>query len=165
MRTSYRPAFIELTHSTAYEILFFVALLATALALGAALAHALELPNKIGLPKDEYFIVQKAYLGWNRLVYILVIELASMVAVAAMSRHEPFVLWPVVIAISCLVFAQAVFWIYTYPANAATESWTIAPGNWDALRTQWEYSHAVGAALQILAMSFLIVAALARARG
>ena len=33
-----------------YEIVFFLALLATALALGGALAHALELPNKIGLP-------------------------------------------------------------------------------------------------------------------
>jgi len=154
-----------LAHSTAYEIAFFLALLTTALALGAAVAHALELPNKIGLPRDEYFIVQKAYLGWNRLVYLLAIELVSMVAVAAMSRHEPYVLWPVVLSIACLLCAQALFWIYTYPANAATESWTVIPDNWHALRSQWEYSHAAGAALQILAMSALIVAALARARG
>ncbi len=148
----------------AYDILFFIALLATALALGAALAHALELPNKIGLPRDEYFIVQKAYLGWNQLVYLLAVELAAMVAVAYMSRHEPHVLWPVAAAISCLLLAQALFWIFTYPANTATQSWTVKPDNWDILRRQWEYSHAAGAALQILAMSSLIVAALARAR-
>jgi hypothetical protein len=44
-----------------------VALLATAVALGAALAHALELPNKIGMSVDTYFIVQQVYSGWNRL--------------------------------------------------------------------------------------------------
>jgi hypothetical protein len=30
-------------------------------ALGAALAHALELPNKIGLSREHYFIMQRAY--------------------------------------------------------------------------------------------------------
>jgi hypothetical protein len=44
-------------------IVFFVVLLASALVLGPALAHLLELPNKIGLPREEYFIVQKAYRG------------------------------------------------------------------------------------------------------
>lgn len=165
MNTTHHPAGHEIAHSMAYEVVFFVAVLATALALGAALAHALELPNKIGLPRNEYFMVQKVYLGWNQLAYLLAVQLAAMLAVAAMSRHEPYVLWPFVIAISCLLCAQALFWIYTYPANAATESWTVIPDNWHALRSQWEYSHAAGAALQILAMSALIVAALARARG
>jgi hypothetical protein len=41
------------------NIAFFVALLASALVLGPALAHLFELPNKIGLSRDDYFIVQK----------------------------------------------------------------------------------------------------------
>jgi hypothetical protein len=45
-------------------VAFFVALLTSALVLGPALAHLLELPNKIDLPREEYFIVQKAYRGW-----------------------------------------------------------------------------------------------------
>lgn len=126
------------------------------------MAHALELPNKIDLPKDEYFVIQKAYAGWNRLIFLLAIEFLSLLALALISRHEPWVLWPVVISIACLVVAQALFWIYTYPANAETVSWTVAPDNWRALREQWEYSHAAGAALQVLAMSSLIVAALVR---
>lgn len=148
----------------AYEAVFFVALLATALALGGALAHALELPNKIGLPSDEYFIVQKAYRGWNQLAYLLIVQFTSMIGVAVMSRHEPYVLWPAVAAIICLLSAQALFWMYTFPANVATENWTVIPDDWEALRRQWEYSHAAGAAFQILAMSSLIIAALARAR-
>ncbi len=151
--------------STAFGILLFVAMLATALAMGAALAHLLELPNKVALPSDQYFIVQQSYRGWNRLAYLLVLELATMVAVAVMARHEPAVLWPVVIAILCLLAAQALFWIFTYPANVATENWTMIPADWETLRRRWEYSHAAGAILQTFAMAALIFATIARARG
>jgi hypothetical protein len=63
-----------------------------------------------------------------------------------------------------LALAQAVFWVWTFPANIATENWTIAPPNWEALRAQWEYSHLAGAGFQVLTMCALIVAALARRR-
>lgn len=149
-------------HSIPYDIVFFIALLATALALGAALAHALELPNKIDLPEREYFIVQQAYRGWNQLAYLLAIQLISMLAIAGLSRREPRVLWPTLAAILCLLCAQAVFWTYTYPANVATDNWTAIPADWESLRTRWEYSHVLGAAFQVLAMSALIVAVLAR---
>ncbi|HEU4618483.1 MAG TPA: DUF1772 domain-containing protein [Gammaproteobacteria bacterium] len=151
--------------SMLYDVVFFVALLATALALGAALAHALELPNKIHLPKDQYFVVQQAYNGWNRLAYLLLVELLSMIALAFMSRRDPRVFWAVVAAICCFAAAQAVFWIFTYPANVATANWTRAPESWEALRARWEYSHAAGAAFQTLAMASLIVAVLGRGRG
>ena len=60
--------------SRTYDILFFVAMLASAMALGGALAHLFELPNKIGLPQEEYFIVQQAYRGWNRLAWLLLVQ-------------------------------------------------------------------------------------------
>jgi hypothetical protein len=147
---------------TGIDLLFFVALLSTALALGAALAHALELPNKISLSEHEYFIVQKAYRGWDRLAFLLLVELCSMSAVAVQWRHEPRILWPTVIAIACLLCAQAAFWIYTYPANTATHNWTTVVPDWQARRRQWEYSHAVGAVFQVLAMNALTIAALSR---
>ena len=68
--------------------------------------------------------------------------------------------WFLLTAVGCLVLAQIVFWIYTYPANVATENWTVIPENWEALRGRWEYSHATGALLQLLAMRSLFVAAL-----
>lgn len=147
-----------------YDIAFFIALLSTALALGGALAHVFALPNKIGLPRDQYFVVQSIYFGWARLAYLLVIEIISMLAIIFKSRGQPYVLWPAIVAVLMLVAAQAVFWIYTYPANVATNNWTVIPENWEILRRNWEYSHAAGAAFQLLAMSALIVAALARAR-
>jgi len=150
-------------YSISYDIVFFIALLATALALGAALAHALELPNKINLPEREYFIIQQVYRGWNQLAYLLVIQLISMLAVAVFSWYKPRVLWPTLAAILCLLCAQALFWTFTYPANVATDNWTAIPADWDSLRTRWEYSHALGAAFQVLAMSALIIAVLGRA--
>jgi hypothetical protein len=42
----------------------FFSLLFAALALAPALAHLLELPNKIGLSRDNYPVVQQIYRGW-----------------------------------------------------------------------------------------------------
>lgn len=146
------------------DIAFFVALLATALALGAALAHAFELPNKIGMARDAYFIVQQAYRGWNLLGVVLLVQLIGILSAAALSRRRSRVALPTVLAAVFLLCAQAVFWIFTYPANVATENWTVTPENWEVLRRQWEYSHAVGALFQLLAMISLVIALLVRAR-
>lgn len=149
----------------ARNIAFFIALLATALALGAALAHALELPNKIALSRDDYFVVQKAYRGWDRLAFLLLIELSAMAAVTYLYWGQPPVRWPVLAAIACIFIAQAIFWSFTFPANMATSNWTAIPPNWEALRRNWEYSHAAGALFQCLAMASLIIAVLSRPSG
>lgn len=149
-------------NSTTNDIAFFVALLATALAMGAALAHALELPNKIDMLRDHYFVVQRAYDGWNRLAYLLAVELVGMLAVIWLYRSESRVLAPALAALACLVIAQAIFWIWTFPANQATANWTMQPDDWERLRREWEYSHLAGAVFQTLAMASLILAVLRR---
>jgi hypothetical protein len=147
-----------------HDSVLFVALLSTALAMGAALAHALELPNKIGLSRDDYFTVQAIYRGWNLLAILLLIQFASIVGVIVLSTPNTYVFRAANAALIALVAAQAVFWAFTFPANAATQNWTHVPSDWETLRMQWEYSHAVGAAFQITALCALIFAALARAR-
>lgn len=148
----------------AYTITFFIALMATALALGGPLAHVLEFSTKIELPRDQYFIVQAIYAGWNRLAYLLAIQFASIIAVLIFARNEPLVFWSTIVSLLGLIAAQTIFWIFTYPANVATNNWTSIPENWEVLRRQWEYSHVMGALLQILSMGALCVAALARMR-
>ncbi len=164
MRVVRQPAGVKQRPPVIHDVIFFVALMSTALALGAALAHALELPNKIGLPRDEYFIVQQSYRGWSRLAYLLAVEAVSMVALCVVYRRRAHVLWPAIAALTALVGSQILFWTYTFPANAATGNWTHIPANWEILRQEWEYSHAAGAGLQVIAMAALIVAALLRAR-
>lgn len=144
------------------DIAFFIALMATALALGGALAHALELPAKIGMSREDYFVVQQIYAGWNRLAFLLAIELTGMLALLVIYWREPAVMRPVALALACLVAAQVVFWIWTFPANAVTGNWTVQPENWEQLRTHWEYSHLAGAVFQTGAMAALVVAVLRR---
>jgi hypothetical protein len=145
-------------------IAFFVALLASALVLGPALAHVLELPNKIDLPREEYFIVQKAYRGWNQIAWVLGVQVIALVSAAILARAERRVMVPTLLALACVLAAQGLFWTFTYPANVATENWTVVPDNWDGLRRHWEYSHAAGAAVQLLGFCLLASAALLRKR-
>lgn len=49
----------------------FLSLLFAALALAPALAHLFELPNKLGLSRDEYLAVQQIYSGWALLGFVV----------------------------------------------------------------------------------------------
>lgn len=146
-------------------LIYFVALLATALAMGAALSHALEMPSKLGLSQEDYFTVQQIYLGWDQLAWLLMIQAGGVLAVAILARHDSTALWFALAALIFLLAAQALFWSFVQPANLATQNWTSAPENWAQLRRQWEYAHVGGAALQVMAMAALTVTALMRNRG
>ena len=65
-----------------------------------------------------------------------------------------------VTAVLCLAATQVIFWMFTYPINAATNNWTIAPEAFEAARRQWEYSHAVNAVLTFVAFVAIILSVL-----
>jgi hypothetical protein len=136
----------------------FASLLFAALALAPALAHLLELPNKIGLPRDAYLTVQQIYRGWALLGVVIYGALLSSLVLAVMVRRRRREFAAALTGFACLAAAHAIFWIYTYPANQATRNWTVLPETWMALRAQWEYSHAAGAVLNLAALVALIVA-------
>ena len=123
----------------------FLALVLTALALVPAGAHLFTLLNKIDLAQEQYFIVQNIYRGWALFGIVWIGALLANFALAAMlrGRGRPFIL--ALIAGLCVVVMFAIFFIWTYPANQATDNWTTIPANWEQLRRQWEYSHAVNA--------------------
>ncbi len=146
------------------NIVFFVALLASAMVLGPAFAHVMELPNKIDLPRDEYFTVQKIYRGWSQIGWVLVVQVAALVVAAIQERSDRRVMLLTVLALACVVAAQGLFWTFTYPANVATANWTVMPDDWERLRLRWELSHAAGALLQLLGFCLLVGAVLARGR-
>jgi hypothetical protein len=54
--------------------------------------------------------------------------------------------------------------IWTQPANAATQNFAVRPENWEALRRQWEYSHAINAGVTLAASSAAVLAGLRAAR-
>src|SRR5215472_7239514 len=85
----------------------------TALCLGPALAHLLELPNKLGLGRDDYFTVQQIYRGWALLGVLIAAAFVSTLVLAWMARSLLPVFYLALTALLCFVGAQAVFWIFT----------------------------------------------------
>jgi len=122
-----------------------------------AAAHALELPNKIGLSGMEYLTVQRLYRGWAFARLIVAAALASMLVLLFMVRELPPAFALAWVSFLCLAGTQLVFWIFPPPVNRVTANWTFLPGDWSELRRRWEYSHAASAALNLAALVALIV--------
>jgi ABC-type cobalamin transport system permease subunit len=137
----------------------FLSLLFAALAFAPAAAHLLELANKIGLPRDEYFTVQRIYQGWALLGVVVVGALFSTLMLTVMSRQTRAFRFAL-IAFLAIVATQVVFWTFTFPANRQTANWTYIPDNWESLRSQWEYSHATSAVLNLIAFISAVLAVL-----
>jgi len=129
----------------------FLAVVITGLSLIAPAAHAFELLNKIGLPQAEYFIVQQIYSGWWMLGLFLPLAFLANVGNAIVLRADRTAMMLSIAAAVLIALNLIVFMLFTQPANAATQNWTVQPDNWEALRAQWEYSHAVNAGVNFLA--------------
>jgi hypothetical protein len=144
-----------------HDLVSFVAIFFSGLALVPAAAHAMELPNKIHLARDEYMVAQKLYRGWQRVAPVVVLALVSTAALAAQARTAgPAPEAASIVALLCIAATQVVFWTFTFPVNRATRNWTKAPSDWEALRRKWEYSHAASAALNLVAFVAAVLAVL-----
>lgn len=139
----------------------FLSLLFVALTLAPSMAHLLELPNKIGMSREDYLTVQQIYRGWALLGLVILGALLSTLVLSVMLWKRSKNVSLVLTAFLCLLAAHVLFWIYTYPANSETQNWTILPDHWTDLRRQWEYSHAAGAILNLIAFIALILSVLA----
>jgi hypothetical protein len=151
-------------YSSGYDFLFFMAILATLTSLAPALAHLIELPDKLSLSRQAYFTVQQIYAGWELFGIAVLIQLISLSLLAWRSAREYYVFRPVIGALVLLVIAQTLFWLFTFPANSLTNNWTRIPADWETLRRQWEYSHAAAALCQLAGLCCLISALFARVR-
>jgi hypothetical protein len=138
----------------------FLALVFTALALVPAGTHLFELPNKIGLPQDDYFVVQGIYRGWALFGIVLFGALAANLAAAFVARRQRAPFWLALMAFLLVAATLVIFFTWTYPANQATSNWTVVPENWQELRLQWEYAHATNAVLTFLALCAIALSVL-----
>jgi hypothetical protein len=147
---------------TGTGLLRFLAIIVTAIALIPAGAHLFALPNKIGLPQDQYFVVQQIYAGWAWLGVVLFAEIILDFALVIATRGGTAMIGPLIALVAALA-ALAIFFAWTYPANLATENWTAIPDNWQVLRRQWEYSHAAAAIVTFIGLCALVWSAVRHA--
>ena len=145
------------------DLVSFAAIFFCGLALIPAAAHAMELPNKIHLNREEYLIAQKLYRGWQFVAPVVILALASTaVLLANASTAGAGAQAAACAALVCVAATQAVFWMFTFPVNRATQNWTEAPAHWEALRHKWEYSHATSAVLNLVAFGAAVLSVLWR---
>jgi hypothetical protein len=146
------------------KIVSFLALVFTALALVPYGAHLFSLPNKIGMTQEHYFIAQRAYDNWALTSLILFPAMLINIVLAIMLRADRPEFYLAVAGCICMAATLAVFFAFTYPGNVATQNWTVAPSNWEELRTRWEYSHAFNALLTFASFCLMTLAVLTQRR-
>jgi len=144
-----------------HDLISFAAVFFCGLALVPAAAHAMELPAKIHLPRDEYLVAQKLYRGWAFVAPVVMLALVATGLLVDQARAAGVAaLAAAAVAFACIAATQAVFWAFTFPVNRTTKNWTEAPRHWMVLRRRWELSHAVSAVLNLIAFAAALLAVL-----
>jgi predicted membrane-bound mannosyltransferase len=82
--------------------------------------------NKIGLPKEEYFIVQQIYSGWWIVGLLLPLAFLANVGNAITLRDNRTSMMVSIAAAALIALNLIIFMLFTQPANAATQNWTVA---------------------------------------
>jgi hypothetical protein len=89
--------------------------------------HLLELFNKIAMPENEYFIVQKIYDGWWIVGFFLPAAFFANLALACATREDRTTYWLAIIAAGLIAANLVIFFVWTQPANSATSNWNDPP--------------------------------------
>jgi hypothetical protein len=143
-----------------FESVRLLAVISVALCLIPAGAHFFELPNKLPLSTAEYMTTQKIYAGWSFFGVAIIAAIVFTLTHTLMVRAERTAFVLSLTALLCLGATQVIFWTFTYPMNVATNNWTITPQDFEAVRRQWEYSHAINAVLTFVALVTITLSAL-----
>jgi hypothetical protein len=149
-----------------------------AMAMGLALAHALELPGKLRLNRDAYFAVQPIYYPGFTIGggisegggIILTVILLFLTPVGTVN------FWLTLVALVGLIGMEVVFWVFTQPVNRiwlaneklnnfSSDFFSLGkskeaarPVSWTELRDRWEYSHVARAGFAFVSLLAIVIA-------
>lgn len=140
----------------------FLTLMLTALTMGMAFGHVLEMPAKLAYMAPQWLLMQQTLYGNFRVFGALIDASAVICALTlALRVRQPAFAWTLV-ATLLLVVAYATWWVAVVPLNAQIAQYTphILPPDWTQLRLRWEYAHAMRFALQAAALAALLVSLL-----
>jgi hypothetical protein len=155
-----------------------MAVLLVAVAMSLSLAHALELPGKRRLSKEQYLEVQPIYYPGFTIGGIA--EPAGLLVLLALLFSLPAgstAFWLTTGAFVALAAMHAAYWLLTHPVNnfwlkefqlkglgarffrvGTANQEGDAQADWTALRDRWEYSHVLRAVLGFISLALLATA-------
>lgn len=138
----------------------FSSIMATAVTMAAAVAHAMELVPKLRYEPPLYVRLHRTlYPPFGRVAgpaeAIAVGATASLAWWTSRHRRRAFPLTAA--AAGCLAIAHGVFWSVVQPVNVEMLRWPLdaIPPDWTKWRDRWEYGHAVRAGLVTAALGAL----------
>ena len=162
-----------------YVALQVVTVVVVAVAMALTLAHALELPGKLRLSKEQYLATQPIYYpgftiggAAEPLGVLLTLVLLLMTPYASTS------FWLTAAALATLVAMHAAYWLLTHPVNnfwlkdvqlkgagaaffgfdRLAQHGDAGGADWSSLRDRWEVSHVVRAVLGMASFILLVIA-------
>lgn len=142
------------------RVVRFVALLLTALTVGLAFAHALELGPKLEYEGSLYLRLHRT-LYWGFGTIGAVVDVGAVIAAVVLAfvmRGRPGFRWALLGA-AALVVAHVSWWIWVAPVNQAMRLLPLEnpPAEWVRLRDQWEYTHLARFFAQLVGFGFQLM--------
>lgn len=153
--------------------------LVVAIAMALALAHALELPGKLRLSKDQYLAVQKIYYpGFTIGGAAEPVGVFLLLGLMLMLPRGGAAFWLAAAALIALAAMHIAYWLLTHPVNnfwvrdvdlkrSGSGFFSFDPlgrstesdqSDWKSLRDRWEFSHVVRAVFGVASLIFLVTA-------
>jgi hypothetical protein len=161
------------------QTLQVVTIMVVSVAMALGLAHALELPGKLRLSKEQYLAIQQIYYpGFTYGGFAEPIGLLLLLGLLVVIPFGGASFWLTTAAFFVFLLMHATYWIVTHPVNnfwlkdfqpekLGRGFFSIDPfrsidrlraEGWTTLRDRWEYSHVVRAALAFVSLGLLVTA-------
>lgn len=143
----------------------FITIVLTALDLGMAFCHTLELPAKMNYDAALWTTVnQSLYQQFGSFpgVFSEVGAILTVIVLTFLVRKRRPAFQFTLIGAIFLALALAIWFVFVAPMNAEFAQWRIdsIPENWTRVRSQWEYSHAARFVLQLIGFCALLLSVL-----
>lgn len=139
-----------------------VSLLLVALTMGTLYAHVLELGPKMQYPPELYLRLNTSLYAWYGPPLGAAIQVGAVVATGALARmvrRQRSALLLTGAAFALQVAALVNYFARVEPVNVRFRALSPGqvPGDFIALRAQWEYGHALDFALYAVAFLLLVI--------
>ena len=138
----------------------FISLILGALAMGMHLAHALELPPKLGWDIELYLPVQTSlYKLFGSIGPVL--EIGALISISILAyqlRGRERIFKLTALSAGMIVLALITWGLFVLPANGHIAQWQVDvfPADWTRWRDQWQFGQAGIFILHLIGFSALI---------
>ena len=141
----------------------FLTILLVSLSMAMAFCYLPQLPLRMSYNGAQWVTTQSRYQLFGTVGTLIEVGalLLTTVLLLAVWRRRPAFQWTLFGTV-CLFVAHGAWGMFIAPVNAEIATWTLGtiPADWTWRRSQWEYTHAARAILEILGLSALVLSIL-----